>query len=257
MFPVSRRVFFSIVAASVIFTAPVNANAQWIGHEKIYEGPTDVNLGGRPVVADIALHADMNAAAKGVRRVALVTDVTPFVADTERDLETWVAAHQERCGERWSAGKPIIDFPPGAISFALHIELAYYTCGLNGQGEPSQLTVEGGDVSVVLKPYVEGGKLQTLLADFAITNRSGVSKYLPLEFVVRRVLEQELNKLNENRKFYRAPNPFNDEGYGYESLTGMKDEDGRIVMTARFRSKGDASEYGLLAERIGEEGLTQ
>ena len=57
---------------------------------------------------------------------------------------------------------------------------------------------ETGKVDVTLDPYVEDGKLQARLSAFSIGERSGVSKYLPLEFVVRQFLNAELKKLNEN-----------------------------------------------------------
>lgn len=234
------------------------AQAQpWIGHEVIYEGPTPVNLAGRPVVADIALHADMNAAAKKILRVALVTDVTKFVAQTEADLETWIATRQAECGERWKVGEPLIDFPQGAIRFALDLEIELWTCGVDGKAKPSRLTRETGRVDVTLIPYVEDGKLQARLGAFSIDNRTGVSKYLPLEFVVRGALDQEIAKLNKNAKFYRAPKPFADFGYKYESMKGEKKPDGRVIITARYRGAGAASAYQKLAAKMREAGISQ
>lgn len=234
------------------------ASAQpWIGHEVIYEGPTPVNLAGRPVVADIALHADMNAASKKILRVALVTDVTTFVEQTEADLENWIATRQARCGERWQAGEPLIDFPQGAIRFALDLEIEYWTCGVDGKAEPSRLARETGRVDVTLIPYVEEGKLQARLGDFSIDNRTGVSKYLPLEFIVRGALDQEIAKLNKNTKFYRAPKPFLGLGYKYESMKGEKKPDGRVIITARYRAAGEAADYGKLAAKMREAGISQ
>ena len=244
------------LAAAFAALAPFNlAAAQpWLGHKVIYDAPTNVNMGGRPVIADIALHADMNAAAKGVTRVALVTDVTKFIVDVEKDLAKWIAAHQDPCGERWAAGKPTIDFPDGAIRFAVDIDVELWTCGLNGAGEPRRLTREGGDVDVTLLPYVEDGKLQARIGAFKIANRSGVSRYLPLELVVRRLLDDEMAKLNKNPKFYPAPKPFISEGFGYESIRGMKNDD-RTIIVARYRGKGDAGAYPRLAARVKAEGI--
>lgn len=248
-----------LLSAFAAFAASVaGAEAQpWIGHEVIYEGPTTVNLAGRPVVADIALHADMNAAAKKILRVALVTDVTEFVAQTEADLENWIATRQAKCGERWKAGEPLIDFPQGAIRFALDLEIEYWTCGVDGKGEPSRLARETGRVDVTLIPYVEDGKLQARLGDFSIDNRTGVSKYLPLEFVVRGALDQEIAKLNKNTKFYRAPKPFLDLGYNYESMKGERKPDGRVIIIARYRGAGDAPAYQRLAAKMREAGISQ
>lgn len=236
--------------------APVASAQPWVGHTVVFDGPADVNLGGRPVIADIEIHADMNAAAKGVTRVALVTDVTSFIVDVEKDLEKWIAAHQDRCGERWAAGKPEISFPDGAIRFAVDIEVALWTCGLDGEGEPTLLTREGGAVDVTIVPYVEAGRLQARIGAFAIDERSGVSRYLPLEFVVRRLLDEEMAKLNKNRKFYSAPKPFLSEGFGYESIVGSN-KAGRVVIVARYRGKGDAASYQRLAARVKSEGITQ
>lgn len=234
------------------------ANAQpWIGHEVIYEGPTPVNLAGRPVVADIALHADMNSAAKKILRVALVTDVTSFVEQTEADLENWIATRQAECGERWNAGEPLIDFPQGAIRFALDLEIGYWACGVDGKGAPSRLARETGRVDVTLIPYVEEGKLQARLGAFTIDNRTGVSKYLPIEFIVRGALDQEIAKLNKNTKFYRAPKPFLGLGYKYESMKGEKTPDGRVVIIARYRAAGAAPAYAALAAKMREAGISQ
>jgi hypothetical protein len=241
------------LAAACLSVAPAMAQP-WVGHKVIYDAPTTVNMGGREVVADIALHADINAAAKGVTRIALVTDVTKFIVDVEKDLAKWIAAHQDRCGERWAAGKPVIDFPDGAIRFAVDIEVEVWTCGLNGAGEPKRLTREGGDVDVTLLPYVEDGKLQARINAFTIKNRSGVSRYLPLELVVRRLLDDEMAKLNKNPKFYPAPKPFISEGFGYESIRGVKKGD-RTIIVARYRGKGAANAYSRLAARVKAEGI--
>ncbi len=242
--------------ALIALTAPAFAQP-WIGHEVIYDAPTRVNLAGRPVTADIALHADMNAAAKRILRVALVTDVTTFIDQTEADLENWIATKQAACGERWSAGEPLIDFPQGAIRFALELEFQYWTCGVDGKAKPSRVARETGRVDVTLIPYVEAGKLQARLGNFSIDNRTGVSKYLPLETVARAALDQELVKLNKNRKFFRAPKPFADLGYAYESMKGEKKPDGRVIITARYRAAGKADRYPVLAAAMREAGISQ
>lgn len=250
-----RKIMSGLFAA---FTLAGAANAQpWIGHEIIYSGPTPVNLAGRPVVADIELHADMTAAQKNILRVALVTDVTKFVSQTETDLENWIATRQSECGERWKAGEPLIDFPQGAIRFALDLEIEYWTCGVDGKGTPSRLARETGRVDATLIPYVEEGKLQARLGDFSIDNRTGVSKYLPLEFIVRTALDQEIVKLNKNTRFYRAPKPFLGLGYKYESMKGEKKQGGRAIIIARYRAAGEASGYSKLSARMREAGISQ
>jgi hypothetical protein len=118
------------------------------------------------------------------------------------------------------------------------------------------LTREGGAVDVTLTPYVEAGRLQARISAFTIDARSGVSRYLPLEFVVRRLLDEEMVKLNNNRKFHSAPNPFLSEGFGYESIAGSN-KAGRVVIVARYQGKGDASVYKRLAARVKSEGITQ
>lgn len=252
--------FLSALAAMLAATGALCGGAlaqPWIGHEVIYEGPTPVNLAGRPVFADIALHADMNAAQKKILRVALVTDVTEFVEQTELDLKNWIATRQADCGERWRAGEPLIDFPQGAIRFALDLEIEYWTCGVDGKAAPSRLARETGRVDVTLTPYVEDGKLQAKLGAFSIDKRTGVSKYLPIEFVVRTALDQEIAKLNKNTKFYRAPKPFLDLGYKYESMKGEKRPDGRVIIIARYRAAGEASGYARLAAKMREAGISQ
>ena len=226
------------------------------GYETIYDAPTRVNLGGRPVIADIALHADRAAAKKGDLKLALTTDVTDFIADVETDLEKWVADHQDPCGQRWKAGKPYIGFPKGAIRFALDIELAVYQCGWNGKSDPSLLTTETGHVDATLIPSAVDGKLQAALGDFSITNRGGVSKFLPLEFVTRAIAEQEIKKLNDNPKFYKAPKPLIDEGFGYESIVGETTSDDRVVITARYRAKGKEAALKRVADRVRAEGIS-
>lgn len=227
------------------------------GFQEIYAEPTNVNLGGRWVVADIALYADMNAAARNDLRLALVTDVTDFIEQTETDLENWIAAHQERCGNRWTAGEPLIEFPPGAIRFALDLELEIWNCGWNGKGEPGRWTRETGKVDVTLEPYVDDGKLQARLVDFSITDRSGYSKYLPLESLTRIALNNELNKLNRNRKFYRAPNPLFTEGFSYRSIGAKVNSNGRVVITALYGATGPAKAFDRVTEKLRKDGLTQ
>ncbi len=244
------------IIAALIGLPGAGSAAAPAGYETIYDAPTRVNLGGRPVTADIALSADRAAAKTGELKLALTTDVTEFISDTERDLEKWVADHQDRCGQRWGAGKPYIGFPKGAIRFALDIEMEIWTCGWNGKGEPSRMVLETGKVDVTLIPAAVDGKLQASLGDFSIENRSGVSKYLPLEFVVRSILEQEIKNLNANPKFYKAPKPFIDEGFVYESIVGDLDDKGRVVITARYRAKGAESKLKKIADRVRTEGIS-
>lgn len=225
-------------------------------YELIYEAPTHVNLGGRPVVADIALYTDRQAAQAGELHLALVTDVTKFVEETEQDLENWIATNQKRCGERWGAGEPFIGFPPEQIRFALYLELEVWNCGWNGKSDPSLFAQTGGEVDVTLDAYVEDGKLQTSLAAFSIDERSGITKYLPLEFVVRRVLNAELRKLNENERFYKAPKPFIDEDFRYESISAVKTGD-QVVITARYVAEGSEEVLDRIVEKVREEGIIQ
>lgn len=244
-----------LLVISACLSAAAAAQAP-VGYEPIYDEPTAVNLGGRPVVADIALYADMKAAARGDLRLALVTDVTPFIEETERDLENWIAAHQERCAERWGAGEPYIAFPPGAIRFALYLKFEMWNCGWDGKGQPGRIAREAGKIDVTLNPYIEDGKLQARLGALSISEQSGLSKYLPLEFVARQALAGELKKLNENRKFHRAPEPLYGEGFQYDSI-GAREADGRVVITARYQAKGSAEAFGRLAAKLRESGLTQ
>jgi len=245
-----------IAAIAAIFAGGVSHAAAPDGYETIYDAPTRVNLGGRPVTADIELATDRAAAKNGDLKLALITDVTEFIADVETDLEKWVAAHQDRCGQRWKAGAPVIDFPNGAIRFALDLELDVYHCGWNGKSDPSLWTTETGSVSATLVPSAVDGKLQAALGDFSIGNRGGVSKFLPLEFVTRAIIEQEIKKLNENPKFYKAPLPFADEGFGYESIVGETSDDGRVVITASYRAKGKESVLKRVADRVRAEGIS-
>lgn len=245
---------FAVAALALFVCSPASAQAP-DGYETIYDAPTQVNLGGRPVVADIALHADRSAPL-GTLRVALTTDVTKFIEETERDLENWVAARRHDCGERWDAGKPYIGFPKDAIRFAIDVELEYWTCGWDGKGEPVRIAREAGGVDVTLIPEIADGKLQARLGDFSLDATSGVSRYLPLEFVVRRLLDLELKKLNENPKFYRAPKPFYDAGFRYESISAEV-SGGRVVISAVYRASGRAETLERLVEQIRAEGVTQ
>ncbi len=224
------------------------------GFEKFYDAPTRVNMGGRPVVAEIALHADMDAAAEGRLDIALVTDVTKFIEETEQDLENWIRTHRNDCGERWSAGQPIIGFPRGAIRFALDLEYEYWNCGWNGKGNPWRAVRETGSFDITLAPEVDDGKLQAQLEDFAIDRRTGVNKYLPLEFVARRIVERELVNLNENPKFYRAPQPFHREGFVYESIDAER-VNGRVVITARYHADADAATLDRISASLREDGI--
>lgn len=247
---------FSLALALLLALAAPALAQKPAGYETIYDAPTPVNLAGRPVVADIALHADKAAAAKGDLRLALTTDVTDFIASTEDDLEDWVATKQERCGQRWGAGAPLIEFPKGAIRFALDLELQIWNCGWDGKGEPGLFTREAGSIDVTLVPYVEDGRLQARIDAFSIDNLAGVSRYLPLEFVIRQVVESEIKKLNQNRKFYRAPEPLNGEGFVYESISATE-KAGRVVITARYRATGPAKALDRVVAKMKSEGVTQ
>ncbi|MEM9616924.1 MAG: hypothetical protein AAF936_03095 [Pseudomonadota bacterium] len=251
-----RNFLLAIAAIVCAAAAPVMAQGPG-GFARIYDEPTDVNLGGRPVVADIAFYVDEEAASRGDLQLALVTDVTKFVEETERDLENWIAAHQNRCGERWGAGKPQINFPPDQIRFALYLEYEMWNCGLRGRGEPGRMVREAGEIDVTLDAYVESGRLQARLADLTIDQRSGVSKYLPLEFVTRRVLDSELNKLNQNKKFYQAPKPLIDEGFRYVSIEAEITDDDRVIITARYEASGEREIFDRLMTSIREDGITQ
>ncbi len=226
------------------------------GYATIYDAPTRVNMGGRPVTAGIALHTDKKAAAAGDLKLVLSTDVTPFIADVEKDLEKWVATHQDRCGQRWGAGKPTIDFPPGAIRFALDIELEVWTCGWNGEGEPGRFAREAASIDVLLDPYVEGGKLQARLASLTISNRAGLSKFLPLKSLLKPILNSEIKNLNANPKFYKAPKPFISEGFVYESIIGKRNAQGRVLITARYRAKGEEAALKRVVDRVRAEGIS-
>ena len=222
------------------------------GYEKFYDAPTRVNMGGRPVTAEIALYADEISQAR--LNVALVTDVTEFIEETERDLETWIATHRQECGERWAAGEPLIGFPKGSIRFALELEYEYWSCGWNGQGRPWRAIRETGNIDVTIIPEVVEGKLQARLGDFSIGQRTGVNKYLPLEFVTRRIMLSELDNLNENPKFFRAPQPFHKEGFTYQSIEADR-ENGRIVITAHYAADGDDQTLARLVNDLLEDGI--
>ncbi|GJL92340.1 hypothetical protein [Hyphococcus sp.] len=250
------RSLFSLIMCLVFLNAAAFAQAP-AGYQEIYSAPTKVNLGGRPVIAEIAFHADMAAAKQNDLRLALVTDVTKFVVETEQDLENWIAARDADCGERWSSGEPDISFPQTAIRFQLYLEIEYWACGWNGKGTPGRLALETGSVDVTLIPYIEDGKLQARLGNFSLDDRSGISKYLPLEFVVRRALEQELAKLNKNQKFYRAPQPLFDEGFAYESISAVEGGDGRIVITAKYAAKRSAAAFDRIKRKLRTDGITQ
>lgn len=249
-----RAIAFLALGALSSFSAAVAAAPASL--EKFYDAPTRVNMGGRPVTANIALFADRALAKTGDLEIALVTDVTDFIADVEKDLEKWVAAHQDRCGQRWGAGKPIIDFPDGAIRFTLDVELQVYNCGWDGRGRPGRMMLEAGKIIVTLIPAAIDGKLQASLGDLSIANRSGVSQFLPLEFIAQSIIEQELKKLNDNPKFYKAPKPFADDGFVYESISGASDANKRVIITARYRAKGKESVLERLADRVRSEGIS-
>lgn len=247
----------AMAAAGLVATAFVamSAKAQApAGFEPFYERPTDVNLGGRPVVADIMLSGRANLRS---RRVALTVDVTKFIDETEEDLKAWIAARQNECGERWGAGEPVIAFSGETIRFAVDLTYELWTCGITGEAEPARLARERGLVDVALAAEIIDGKLQARLVDFTLSERQGVNRYLPLEFVIRRVLEAELRNLNANPKFWRAPQPFADEGYIYDDIDAQIYSDGRAVITAVYRTDDAGASFSRLAARVAKEGLTQ
>lgn len=244
---------FSALIGLIVLFSPASAQAP-AGYEKIYDAPTKVNLGGRPVIADIEFHEKTSG---GETRLALVTDVTKFVVETENDLKNWIAGRRSDCGERWNSGEPQISFPDGAIRFALYLEIEYWSCGWNGKGTPGRMAQETGAIDVTLTPYVEDGKLQARLGAFAISERTGISKYLPLEFIVRRALEQELVKLNKNPKFYRAPQPLFDEDFVYESISAAETNDSRIIITALYKGSASQAARNRILQKLRTGGVTQ
>lgn len=246
MFRIMAAVFLALSGAAIA-GAPS-------GYEKFYDAPTQVNMGGRPVTAEIALYADMDAAAQGRLEIALVTDVTRFIDETQRDLENWIAAHQQDCGERWNAGKPLIGFPRGAVRFALRLEYEFWNCGWNGNGRPWRAMRETGAIDVTIIPEIIDGKLQARLGDFTIDQRSGVNKYLPMEFVTRRIIQNELTRLNDNPKFFRAPQPFHKEGFTYRSIEADR-ENGRVMITARYAADNDRDALGRIGEMLLDDGI--
>jgi hypothetical protein len=251
-----RSVFTSAVTTLVLCAAATASDAP-AGMTTFYDAPTTVDLGGRPVIAEIALHSDKELERLGLLRMALTTDVTKFVAETEQDLMNWIAARQEDCGERWSSSEPAITFPGGDIRFAITLEIEMWTCGLNGKAPPARLARDGGSVDVTLTPFVEDGKLQARLKQFSFDNRQGLSKYLPVELLVKTALNQELDNLNQNPKFYRAPQPFQDEAFHYESLEGEVTDDGRIVITAIYAAPGTPKTLDRLVAALNERGIYQ
>ncbi len=250
------RFLISFIAGLILCNAAAFAQAP-AGYEEIYNAPTIVNLGGRPVVAEIAFHADMAAAKQNDLKLALVTDVTKFVLETEQDLENFIAARYSECGERWSSNEPQISFPQSSIRFAIYLEIEYWSCGWNGKGKPGRLAQESGSVDVTLIPYIEDGKLQARLGDFSLDDRTGITKYLPLEFVVRRALEQELVKLNDNPKFYRAPQPLLAEGFRYDGISATETHDGKVVITALYNARGFAGAFDRITAKLRTSGITQ
>lgn len=224
------------------------------GYVQFYDAPTRVNMGGRPVVADIALYANTQTSPASDLEIALITDVSKFIDETQRDLENWIATHRNECGERWAAGDPVINFPQGAIRFALELEYEYWNCGWNGKSEPWRAIRETGNIDVTIVPEIIDGKLQARLGAFSIDQRTGVNRYLPMEFVTRRILTSELAKLNQNPKFYRAPQPFQREGFTYQSIAAERDDD-RIVITALYKSEIDNAVLERLIEELSVNGI--
>ena len=247
-----RILLSAFIATAIAATAAIARDPA--GFEKIYDAPTDVNMGGRPVIADIELWNDPDSINDGTLRIALVTDVTKFIEETERDLENWVAARTQNCGERWSAGEPYIGFPPNAMRFALYLEYEFWNCGWNGQGTPRRFARESGNIDVTIVPEIVDGRLQASLGALTLDQRSGINKFLPLEFATRRILEGELKQLNENPKFFRAPQPFHDAGFVYESIDADKDED-NVIITAIYRAQGDEDDINTLITALRADGI--
>lgn len=244
--------WLAVLITAVVFSANAAAQAP-DGYAQVYSEPTKVNLGGRPVIADIAFYT--RAGEGDDLNLALVTDVTKFVEETEEDLKRWVASNQNRCGERWNAGEPRILFPQGKIRFALYLEYEMWNCGLRGRGEPGRFAREAGEIDVTLEPYIQNGYLQARLDELSIGERAGVSQFLPLQYVTRRVLENELYKLNRNVKFYQTPKPLVDEGFSYVSIDAEITGDERVVITALYRAEG--ADLDRLIAAIRKDGITQ
>ena len=227
------------------------------GLSTIYDAPTKVNLAGRPVIADIALHGDMAAAKTGVLKLALTTDVTKFVDETENDLKNYIAGRYNDCGERWTSGEPKITFPNNAIRFELNLTIEYWQCGWNGKGKPGRMTRDGGSVDVTLIPFVAAGKLQAKLGELSIVVTDGLGKYMPLETLVRTAVNNEMKKLNENPKFYRAPNPLYAEMFRYEAMSAKVDAMQRVIITARYGANGKPAAFDRIVAKMKSEGITQ
>ncbi len=249
--------FASSAAAQGGSAAPAGYKIPPAGLTTIYDAPTKVNLAGRPVIADIALHADQQAAKTGSLKLALTTDVTKFVKETETDLKTYIAGRYNDCGERWSSSDPKITFPNNAIRFQMSLTIEYWQCGWNGKGKPGRLTRDGGSVDVTLIPFVEAGKLQARLGALDITVTDGLGKYMPLETLVRSAVNSELKKLNDNPKFYRAPNPLYTEMFRYESMTSKVDAQQRVIITARYFANGKPAAFDRIVAKMKTEGVTQ
>lgn len=244
-------------AAPAAKPAPAPTPPAAPAYSTFYTGPTKVNLAGRPVIADIALSADMAAAKKGDLKVNLTTDVTKFVDQTEKDLKDYIATRWEKCGERWSSGEPVIQFPNNAIRFQMAVTVEYWQCGLDGKGKPGRMTRDSGAVDVTLIPFVDQGKLQARLGPLDIKVTQGMGKYLPLEFVTKRAIEGELKKLNANPKFYRAPNPLFAEGFRYDGIGARVTKEQRVIITARYRTIGKEDVFPRLAAKMASQGITQ
>ncbi|MBY0420864.1 MAG: hypothetical protein K2Q06_01075, partial [Parvularculaceae bacterium] len=125
-------------------------------------------------------------------------------------------------------------------------------------GKPARMTRDGGVIDVTLAPYVADGKLQAKLGAFSIdVTTPGVSKYMPIEFVAKRAVENELKKLNGNPKFYRPPNPLFAETFRYDSIGAAVLADKRVVITARYRTVGKPEAFGRIAQKMKTVGVTQ
>ena len=242
-----RRPFYSLILIAIL-ASNFPSYAQDTG--PFYSAPTKVNMGGLPVVADIDLFETGAAPVS----IALVTDVTKFIEQTEHDLQNFVARRQNQCGERWSTGDPIIEFPQNRIRFKLDLDYQVWNCGLLGRGDPQRIIRETVDLDVTLIPRIEDGKLQAYLGDFSLGERTGVNRYLPIETILRKIVESDLRILNRNAKFYRAPQPFHREGFVYRNIRADIDGE-RVIITADYETSADRSAIARIGQALRDEGI--
>ena len=243
------RVFFLTVFASLAaaLSAPI-ASAQ--EPTLIYSEPTQVNMGGRPVTADIDLYTNPS----DTITVLLVTDITKFIVETQEDLKAFVASRYNRCGERLQTSDPIIEFPADRIRFRLDLDYEVWNCGLLGDSEPRRVIRETIDLDVKLLPQIEDGKLQAYLDSFSLGERTGLNQFLPVETILQKIIESNLRTLNKNPKFYRAPQPFHREGFAYDAIRADLDGD-QVIITATYSADGDAATLDRLTASLRDDGI--